>query len=253
VGEQLARPPRSCAFQLGAFIVAIVGGCMLFVQYVRYAQIEALGQPVPRLLIAPLSSSVNAADVEALRPHVESRLAYLLGRAPRAVAASPEGLRVSLPERLDPAEVARASRALGIRGDIKMCWVVQSGGTERKHRDTSEVIRVDESQVVVANEDLAEVKRGKDVMHRPALELVFTPQGSDKFFGATSQNVNRQLAILLDDEVVTAPVVRAGIRERCVIDGGGKGFSEADVLALLVAMGSKDRYPFPVRVSEIDK
>jgi preprotein translocase subunit SecD len=55
---------------------------------------------------------------------------------------------------------------------------------------------------------------------RPTVALTFTEAGREKFAQLTEENVGGRVGILLDGELVTAPVIRAPIYEgKAVING----------------------------------
>ena len=75
-------------------------------------------------------------------------------------------------------------------------------------------------EVVVTNGDIAQaqVVQGDDAS-RFSVMVAFTDEGAEKMFRATQNHIGRPLAILVDGEVVVAPVVRAPISSSAVIDG----------------------------------
>lgn len=66
----------------------------------------------------------------------------------------------------------------------------------------------------------------------------FSPEGGEKFHELTSKNFGRQLAIVLDGEVITAPRINAAIRTEGQIEGNFKRQEEANELALLLKSGA---------------
>ena len=71
--------------------------------------------------------------------------------------------------------------------------------------------------------------------------------GGRDFERFTSQNVGNHLAILLDDEVISAPVVRDRIGSRGQIDMGNAPLEEARDLALVLRAGA---LPAPLEIME---
>ena len=63
------------------------------------------------------------------------------------------------------------------------------------------------------------------------VELQFDSDGADKFYDVTSQHVGEQLAIVLDGELYTAPVINGPIRGNCEISGGNMDINEAITIA----------------------
>jgi preprotein translocase subunit SecD len=71
----------------------------------------------------------------------------------------------------------------------------------------------------------------------PVVNFSFNEEGGDKFYELTSKNYNRQLAIVLDNEVISAPRIESAIRSSGQITGN---FTNQDVkkLSYLLKSGS---------------
>ncbi|MDR1191017.1 MAG: protein translocase subunit SecD [Verrucomicrobiales bacterium] len=71
-----------------------------------------------------------------------------------------------------------------------------------------------------------------DNLGRPEVAINFNAEGKEKFGRLTSDNVNQRMAIVLDGEVYSAPVIRTPILDgNCVISGGNMKREEAQELA----------------------
>src|ERR1700741_2711594 len=67
-------------------------------------------------------------------------------------------------------------------------------------------------QVLVSGGDLTAAQRGFDQRSgEPIVSFKFNTSGSRKFAQATSENVGQPFAIVLDNEVISAPVIREPI------------------------------------------
>ncbi|VVM06096.1 hypothetical protein MAMC_00946 [Methylacidimicrobium cyclopophantes] len=73
--------------------------------------------------------------------------------------------------------------------------------------------------------------RGFDEVGRPTVVIEFTDEGSRRFGAITSSNIGKQLAIVLDGEVKSAPVIQSAIFRSAVISGGNMTPKEAEDLA----------------------
>ena len=71
----------------------------------------------------------------------------------------------------------------------------------------------------------------------PIVLFSFNDEGAERFYELTSKNINRQLAIVLDGEVISAPRVESAIRNSGSITGTFSG-NEAKKLAYLLKSGS---------------
>lgn len=60
---------------------------------------------------------------------------------------------------------------------------------------------------------------GGDDMGRPAVDFVFDERGAKLFSRLTSTNIGNQMAVMLDDEIYSAPVINSTISQRGQITG----------------------------------
>lgn len=82
---------------------------------------------------------------------------------------------------------------------------------------------------------------------RPVVSFRFSVAGGKKFGDTTSTNVGRQLAIVLDDRVISAPVIQGAILGGSGVITGSFSVQEAHDLALLLRAGA---LPAPLQVLE---
>lgn len=83
--------------------------------------------------------------------------------------------------------------------------------------------------------------------NQPVVSFRFNSAGGKRFGDATKENVGRQLAILLDGKVISAPVIREAILGGNGIISGGFSVQEAQDLALLLRAGA---LPAPLVILE---
>lgn len=69
------------------------------------------------------------------------------------------------------------------------------------------------------------------------VSFTFSPEGGALFYDLTSKNLGKELAIVLDGVVISAPTIQAKIRDSGVITGS-KNIQEAKDLSLLLRSGS---------------
>lgn len=81
----------------------------------------------------------------------------------------------------------------------------------------------------------------------PQVSLEFNDDGRKKFADITSQNIQKRLAIFLDNQVVTAPVVQQTITDGNAVITGQFTVDEAKQLALELNAGA---LPVPIHVIE---
>lgn len=82
---------------------------------------------------------------------------------------------------------------------------------------------------------------------RPLVAFELTRRGGRTFEKATGENINQLMAIVLDNRVYTAPVIRSQIADRGQIELGNASLEEATDLALVLRAGA---LPAPLRVVE---
>jgi preprotein translocase subunit SecD len=85
-----------------------------------------------------------------------------------------------------------------------------------------------------------------DLVANPVVEFFLTPEGGKKMYDLTSKNVGRNLAIVLDNTVISAPTISTGIHDHGTISGRFS-HDEAKELALLLKSGS---FMAPVTIEE---
>ena len=91
--------------------------------------------------------------------------------------------------------------------------------------------------VPVTGTDLKTSRVQKGRLGEPVIGMSFTPDGSRKFGDFTGNNVGRKIAIVLDNKIQTAPVVKNRIDDQGVIEGTFTPQQAAD-LSLMLRSGS---------------
>ncbi|MGE3107306.1 MAG: protein translocase subunit SecD [Phycisphaerales bacterium] len=117
----------------------------------------------------------------------------------------------------DPAGFFRARGYVGEELDGEyylLCWDTRDKRlTERDGRKWS----------------LVRAYQDRDEIGRPAIAFQMDAVGGDMLGELTGQNIKRYMAVLLDDEIYTAPVLNGRITTRGTIEGGSSGFSPAEL------------------------
>ncbi len=103
-------------------------------------------------------------------------------------------------------------------------------------------------QVLVSGGDLTDAQPGFDPRtSEPIVTFRFNSAGSRKFAQATSENVGQPFAIVLDNEVISAPVIREPITGGSGQISGNFTVQQANDLAILLRAGA---LPAPLTVIE---
>lgn len=105
-----------------------------------------------------------------------------------------------------------------------------------------------EKRVLVSGADLTDAQPGFDQRtSEPIVSFRFNTSGARKFAQATSENVGRPFAIILDNEVISAPVIREPITGGAGQISGGFTVQQANDLAILLRAGA---LPAPLTIIE---
>ncbi len=117
-------------------------------------------------------------------------------------------------------------------------------GTSREGR-TPYVI---EKRILVSGADLTDAQPGFDPRtSEPVVNFRFNSSGARKFAQATKENVGKRFAAVLDNEVITAPVIREPILQGSGQISGSFTVESANDLAILLRAGA---LPAPLTVIE---
>lgn len=91
---------------------------------------------------------------------------------------------------------------------------------------------------VVTGEELVDAQPSFDQNGRPAVNFRFNTSGARKFGQYTAENIGRPFAIVLDKEVISAPVIQSAIPGGSGIITGNFTVEESTELAILLRAGS---------------
>jgi preprotein translocase subunit SecD len=123
--------------------------------------------------------------------------------------------------------------------------VTQNAGDEAGPRnilipsmDEEGVFYVLEETPVVTGEELTNAQPAFDQNGSPAVEFQFDAQGARSFGDYTAANVGKPFAIVLDDEVISAPVIQSAIPGGRGIITGDFSVEESTSLAVLLRAGA---------------
>ncbi|MGR3454991.1 protein translocase subunit SecD [Pseudooceanicola sp.] len=104
--------------------------------------------------------------------------------------------------------------------------------------DEEGVYYILEEAPVVTGEELVDAQPSFDQNGRPAVTFRFNPSGARKFGDYTAENIGSPFAIVLDDEVISAPVIQSHIPGGSGIITGNFSVEESTQLAVLLRAGA---------------
>jgi preprotein translocase subunit SecD len=106
-----------------------------------------------------------------------------------------------------------------------------------------------EKRVIVAGEDLIDAQPGFDQRtSEPIVSFKFNINGARRFAQVTQENVGRPFAIVLDNEVISAPVIREPILGGSGQISGSFTVQQANDLAILLRAGA-----LPAKLTPIEQ
>jgi preprotein translocase subunit SecD len=88
---------------------------------------------------------------------------------------------------------------------------------------------------------------GNQVSTDPSVSLEFNAEGTEKFSRITSENIGSPLAIFLDNQLLTAPVVQTAIPDGKAVISGTFSIEEAKRLTIQLNAGA---LPVPIKIIE---
>jgi preprotein translocase subunit SecD len=104
----------------------------------------------------------------------------------------------------------------------------------------------EQGNVVLTGADLTDSRSAFDNYNRPVVELKFNPEGTKKFADATTANVGKRIAIFLDEDLLTFPIVNEPIKNGEAVIQGMPSLQEAQKIALFLKAGA-----LPVKVEMV--
>ncbi len=104
--------------------------------------------------------------------------------------------------------------------------------------DEEGIFYVLEQTPVVTGDDLVDAQPDFDQNGRPAVSFRFNPTGGRKFGDYTAENIGSPFAIVLDEEVISAPTIQSHIPGGSGIITGSFSVEESTNLAILLRAGA---------------
>jgi len=105
-----------------------------------------------------------------------------------------------------------------------------------------------QSRAMIAGDQIADATQNYDDQGRVAVQVRFNVQGSQKFAQTTQQNVRRRFAIILDNRVISAPVINEPILGGSASIAGSFTVESANALAISLRSGR-----LPVELHVVDE
>ncbi len=179
---------------------------------------------------------------------VRKRIDEVGTNEPTIIKRGNERILVELPGLEDP---SRIKKLLGKTANLAFRLVSDNEsnfGSESLEFEDSDVKLNISKRIILSGERLINAKPGVDNRtNEPIVSVTFDRVGSKKFGITTSENVGKKFAIVLDNKIISAPIIQEPIVGGTAQISGDFTFQSATDLALLLRSGA---LPAPLNIIE---
>ena len=190
--------------------------------------------------------SINNAALNQSIEIVRRRIDDSGTKEPTILQRGDKRILVELPGLKDP---ERVKSLLGKTAQLNFRLVEnnQEFGVEKLISEIGEQLNVSK-RIIMSGENLVDAQPSfNNQSNQPTVSFTLDRLGSQKFGRATTDNVGKRLAIILDGKIVSAPSINEPITSGSGIISGNFSFQEATDLALLLRSGA---LPTPMTIVE---
>ncbi len=167
-------------------------------------------------------------------------------KEPTILQRGEKRILIELPGLKDP---ERIKSLLGKTAQLNFRLVIDNSefGTDKLISENGEKLNVSK-RIIMSGENLIDAQPNiNNQSNEPAVSFKLDRLGAQKFGRATTDNVGKRLAIVLDGEIVSAPSINEAITSGSGIISGNFSFQEATDLSLLLRSGA---LPTPLLIVE---
>jgi preprotein translocase subunit SecD len=224
--------------------------------YPNLQRVSGDGNSYRYRLVAAEAEGIRQLAVEQALETIRNRVDEFGVAEPTIQRTSANGILVQLPGVQDP---ERAKKLIGRTAQLQFRLVVtepQAAGTETlpgtevdpiTGRPAATTYKV-ERGVIMTGDVISDARhRPGEFGDSPYVAITLDSRGARIFERVTSENVGRQLAIVLDGKVQSAPVIRERIGGGRAVISGNFTLDEARDLAIVLRAGA---LPAPVSIAE---
>ena len=191
--------------------------------------------------------TLNNAAVKQSIEIVRRRIDDLGTKEPTIVQRGEKRIVVELPGLKDP---SRIKNLLGKTAQLNFRLVTDEDndfGSDKMISENGEEITVNK-KIIMSGENLVDAQpRVDNQSNKPMVSFTLDRYGAQKFGKVTTNNVGKRLAIVLDNKIISAPVIRESITGGSGTISGNFSFQEVTDLALLLRSGA---LPTPINIVE---
>ena len=182
--------------------------------------------------------SINNSAIQQSIEIVRKRIDDLGTKEPTILQRGDKRILVELPGIKDPGRIKNllgktAKLTFRLVGDDK-----DDFGFEKMLSETGEELKISK-RIILSGDNLTDSQPRLDSQsNQPVVSFNLDRVGTQKFAKATSQNVGKRISIILDEKIISSPVVREAITGGAGNISGNFSFQDATDLALLLRSGS---------------
>ena len=180
---------------------------------------------------------------------IRSRIDELGTREPTIIAQGEERILIELPGIKNP---KRIKEIIGTTAKLTFRFIADKDAKKQSYeklqsKNNLETYNV-QKQLVLSGEHLTDAQPGFDNLNNSSVvNFKLDGFGAKKFAYATKNNIGKRLAIIIDDKVVSAPVVRDAITTGNGQISGSFSVEEANNLSIILRSGA---LPAPMSIIE---
>ena len=189
---------------------------------------------------------INNAALKQSIEIVRRRIDDVGTKEPTILQRGEKRILVELPGLKDP---DRIKKLLGKTAKLNFRLVSNNSefGVEELLSENDEKLKISK-RIVMSGENLIDAQPSiQNQQNEPTVSFTLDRLGSQKFGRATTDNVGKRLAIVLDDKIISAPTINEPITSGKGVISGNFTFQEATDLALLLRSGA---LPTPLDIVE---
>ncbi len=190
--------------------------------------------------------TINNAALKQSIEIVRRRIDDVGTKEPTILQRGEKRILVELPGLKDP---DRIKKLLGKTAQLNFRLVSENTefGVEELTSETGEKLKISK-RIVMSGENLIDAQPSiQNQQNEPTVSFTLDRLGAQKFGRATTDNVGKRLAIVLDGKIISAPNINEPITSGNGMISGNFTFQEATDLALLLRSGA---LPTPLKIVE---
>ena len=191
--------------------------------------------------------TLNNAAVNQSIEIVRRRIDDLGTKEPTIIQRGEKRIVVELPGLKDP---SRIKDLLGKTAQLNFRLITDKKddfGSEKMISENGEEVIVNK-KIIMSGENLIDAQpRVDNQSNSPMVAFTLDRYGAQKFGKVTTNNIGKRLAIVLDNKIISAPVIREAITGGSGTISGNFSFQEVTDLALLLRSGA---LPTPINIVE---